>query len=211
VSLRYRVVVELGAVALGATLFLVLVPERPIAVDLGLAFLAAGLVALTAGYTRESVWGTPLHPRADRRRHSTRHLTIGTAGVMLLFAAWRVVHGGPLLTPTLLVTLALFAPWALLQQALFQFYLLGRVRALLAGTPQLVLAGLNGVLFSAVHLPAWDVALVTLIAGSVWSWYYLRDRCLVPIGLSHAVLGATYFYWVRGEDLARRWLEITAR
>ncbi len=197
--------------ALGATLFLVLVPERPISVDLGLAFLAAGLVALTARDTRERVWGTPFEPRADRFRHSTRHLLIGSAGVMLLFAAWPLWHGGPLLTPTLLVTLALFVPWALLQQALFQFYLLGRLRALLAGMPRFVVAALNGVLFSAVHLPEWDLALVTLVAGSVWSWYYLHDRCLVPIGLSHAALGAAYFYWVRGEDLVRRWLEITAR
>jgi hypothetical protein len=40
----------------------------------------------------------------------------------------------------------------------------------------------------------------------VWSWYYLRDRQLLPIAFSHAVLGTTYFYWVRGQDLIREWL-----
>jgi membrane protease YdiL (CAAX protease family) len=69
-----------------------------------------------------------------------------------------------------------------------------------------VVAGVNGVLFGAVHLPEWDLTLVTVVAGSVWSWYYLRDRYLAPIALSHAVLGTTYFYWVRGRDLVQGWL-----
>lgn len=189
-----------------AALFLGLVPERPIVVDVGLALLALGVVALTATATREHVWDPPPLSHAERTHHSTRQLLIGTATVVLLFAAWRLARGGPLLTPTLLAALALFVPWALLQQALFQFYLLGRVRALLAGAPRLVPAAANGLLFGAVHLPDWDLTLVTVLAGGVWSWYYLRDRSLFPIALSHAVLGATYFYWVRGEDLVQRWL-----
>ncbi|HEV8642637.1 MAG TPA: CPBP family intramembrane glutamic endopeptidase [Methylomirabilota bacterium] len=183
-----------------------LVPERPIFVDLGLALLALGLVALTARDTRERVWGAPFLSAADRVRHSTRHLLIGTAAVALLFAAWRIALGGQLLKPTLFAALVAFVPWALLQQALFQFYLLGRVRALLPGSPRLVVASVNGLFFGAVHLPAWDLTLVTIVAGSVWSWYYLRDRSLLPIALSHAVLGATYFYWVHGQDLVQRWL-----
>jgi hypothetical protein len=44
------------------------------------------------------------------------------------------------------------------------------------------------------------------VAGVVWSSFYLRDRFLPPIALSHAVLGTTYFYWVRGQDLLRGWM-----
>jgi membrane protease YdiL (CAAX protease family) len=205
-SIRRRVGFELATLAVLTTLFLVLVPERPISVDLGLALLAVGVVALTARDTREHVWGAPLVPPGERLRHSTRHLLIGTAAVTLFFAASRIVRGGQLLEPTLFMAIVLFVPWALLQQALFQFYLLGRVRALLAGASPVVVAGVNGVLFGAVHLPEWDLTLVTVVAGSVWSWYYLRDRYLAPIALSHAVLGTTYFYWVRGRDLVQGWL-----
>lgn len=207
-SVRRRVALELGTLAVLGTLFLVLVPQRPILVDAGLALLALGLVALTARDTSERVWRPPLEPRADRLRRSAVHLLLGTATVVLLFAAWRILVGGPVLKRTLFVALILFVPWAFLQQALFQFYLLGRLRALLAGAPRLVVAMVNGVLFGAVHLPEWDVTLVTIVGGSAWSWYYLRDRSLVPIALSHAVLGTTYFYWVRGQDLVLAWLGI---
>ena len=36
--------------------------------------------------------------------------------------------------------------------------------------------------------------------------YYLGARRLLPIALSHAVLGTAYFAWVRGEDLLGNWL-----
>jgi hypothetical protein len=70
--------------------------------------LALGLVAVTVRDTREHVWGTPSRPFAEGARHSTRHLLIGTAAVVPLFAAWRVVSGGQLVTPTFVGTLIIF-------------------------------------------------------------------------------------------------------
>jgi membrane protease YdiL (CAAX protease family) len=65
---------------------------------------------------------------------------------------------------------------------------------------------MNGVLFGAVHLPDVELTVLTSVGGAVWSWYYLRDRCLAPIAVSHAVLGTTYYYWIRGDDLLLRWI-----
>jgi membrane protease YdiL (CAAX protease family) len=63
----------------------------------------------------------------------------------------------------------------------------------------------NGALFGAVHLPDLEITALTTVGGAVWSWYYLRDRRLLPIAISHAVLGTTYYFWIRGEDLLLRW------
>ena len=71
------------------------------------------------------------------------------------------------------------------------------------------LAAINGVLFGAVHLPDVELTVLTSVGGAVWSWYYLRDRCLAPIAVSHAVLGTTYYYWIRGDDLLLRWFSAT--
>ncbi len=218
-TVRRRVACELTALALLTPLFLVLLPERSIWLNLGLALLAGGLVLGAARDTRERVWTPPVGRAADRLRHSTRHVLYGTLSVCALFAAAGAFIaydlGGDrgaviarLARPSMLLALVAFVPWALLQQMLFQFYLLGRLRALLPEIHPAGLAGLNGLLFGAVHLPDWDVALLTIVGGSVWSWYYQRDRCLVPIAVSHAMLGTAYFYWVRGEDLVRQWLAV---
>jgi membrane protease YdiL (CAAX protease family) len=75
--------------------------------------------------------------------------------------------------------------------------------------PPPALAVVNGLLFGAVHLPEVEVTVLTMVGGAVWSWYYLRDRCLGPIAFSHAVLGTAYYYWIRGDDLVLRWFSAT--
>jgi membrane protease YdiL (CAAX protease family) len=208
VGVRRRVAFELGILAVLTSSFLMLVPKRPVWVEAGLALFAVALIAATARRTRDEVWGLPATSRRDRRRHSWRHVLIGTLGVALLFAIigrWSG-HAGPLVTATMLAALIPYTLWAALQQVLFQFYLLGRLRALLPELPALAVVAINGLLFGAVHLPGAEVTLLTSVGGAVWSWYYVRDRCLAPIAVSHAVLGTTYYYWVRGEDLFLRWL-----
>ena len=207
-SLRRRVAFELATLAVLTSVYLVAVPRRPMWVDAGLALVGLALVAAAARTTRAEVWGAPGPDGRDRLRHSARHMAIETLAVAVAFAIVARWMGdtGPLFTVTLLATLVPFAVWAAVQQLLFQFYLLGRLRVLLPAFPPIALAGINGVLFGAVHLPDVEVTVLTIVGGAVWSWYYLRDRCLAPIALSHAVLGTTYYYWVRGEDLLLRWL-----
>lgn len=219
--MRRRAALELAGLALAIPLFLLLVPRRPVVVDAGLALLALALVALDAGETRRRFWGEPPEPAATRRRRAWRQVLGATAAVLAVFAAagalgtWWVTGdpgaaAGRLIRPALPLVLVLFLPWAALQQVLFQFYLLGRLRALLPGARPAVVAALGGLLFGLVHLPALDVTAVTVVGGGLWAWFYLRDRLLAPLSVSHALLGATYYTWVRDEDLAARWMATLA-
>jgi hypothetical protein len=208
VSLRRRVALELATLAVLTPVYLLVVPHRPGWLDAGLGFAAVVAVAATARHTREQIWGPPVTERRDRLRHSWRHVLIATSVVALLFAIIGSWTGRPtsLFKPTMLGALVLFMPWAALQQVLFQFYLLGRLRTLVPACAPPTLAAMNGVLFGAVHLPDVELTVLTSVGGAVWSWYYLRDRCLAPIAVSHAVLGTTYYYWIRGDDLLLRWI-----
>jgi membrane protease YdiL (CAAX protease family) len=204
---RRRVALELAVIAVATSGFLILVRQRPVFVDLGLTALALGLIGLGRHETRRRVW--PDVPHEDRRRHADRVLVAATvASLLLLLAAGHILgrQVDAMLPVTFIVTIALFAPWAWLQQALFQFYLLGRLRVLLRDAGDIAIVGTTGALFAAVHAPQWDLVAVTALAGWLWSYYYLRARRLWPIALSHAVLGTAYLSWLRGEDLLRRWL-----
>jgi membrane protease YdiL (CAAX protease family) len=65
----------------------------------------------------------------------------------------------------------------------------------------LLLSVFNGIAYGMVHAPNWDVVLVTILGGIFWSYSYHRDRYVLPIAISHAVLGSTYYYWLTGRDL----------
>jgi hypothetical protein len=98
-----------------------------------------------------------------------------------------------------------YLPWALMQQVLLQFYLLGRLLALFPKQLRLVTMLITGICFGLVHLPDVWTALVTVLAGAVWSFIYYRYRLLLPLAFSHAALGTAFYYGIFGHDLAQEW------
>ena len=101
-TIRRRVAVELATLAVLASTFLTLLPERPVWVDALLGLVAVTLVVATARTTREQIWA-PATARRDPVRHAWRDLLIGTLGVALLFAIigrW-TGRAGPVFTATM--------------------------------------------------------------------------------------------------------------
>jgi membrane protease YdiL (CAAX protease family) len=207
--MRGRAAIELAVLAVLSALYLGLFPERPLPVDAGMALLGGVLVAVGARQTR--AWDAPAMPGRVRFRRSAASMagfTLPALGLLAAASAWSPAAGGwswpetgrALVSPRLAVTLAVFVPWALLQQALLQLYLLGRLRALWPSASPAVTSALAGALFGAVHLPDAQLALLTAVAGAVWTHAYQRDRQLLPVALSHAVLGTAYVAWVRRVD-----------
>jgi len=213
---RRRAAIELLILGLLATGFLALFPRRPISVDLGLAVLASVLVLLNAGYTRTHIWG--LLPRqvegTDWRPGVFVTMTL-TVLVMLVFFLIGVAVGyqgadwpgakARILHPYLPTAVLLYVPWALIQQILFQFYLLGRVCTLCPSLHPLAQSLLNGLVFGVVHTTDIWILLLAALGGTLWSFLYLRYRRLWPLVVSHALIGTTFYYWVYGYDLASRW------
>ena len=206
-AIRHRVVLELGLLATLTAGFLYLFPQRTTAVNIGLALLAMAMILLNRGYTREVIWGCspPEGGLLARRRGSTRATALFTLAVVLLLALIGVRQAGLqiLLTPALLWTLPAYVAWGLLQQYLFQFYLLGRLLILL---PPPVAVGLTGIAYSLVHVHDPITLLVCLPVGVVWTGVYYRYRILVPLGISHGILGTCFYLWVRQRDLLGDWL-----
>ena len=209
-SLRARFLIELGALGAATAVFLAVFPRRPIAVDIVLALVALALLLSTARFTWREVWRLGERTREDLKA-SIRWIAVFTIPAVALFLLFGAVaayreKGGPgiterILNPNLALAVLLYLPWALLQETLFQFYLLGRLKTIFDGRYPFLFCALNAVGYSLVHMPEIPVCIATGLAGVVWSWLYLRYRHLLPIAASHAILGATFYYWAIGKDL----------
>src|SRR5437763_1695399 len=193
--LRTRVFLELSLLGASTAGFLLLFPERPLGVDLGLAFLALDLIGLNAGFTRNVIWGRfPLGSETGRLRRCfviTSGVTAcGIFGMLALGMGMAYAQGGweevfgRIFTWRLFPTIGLYFPWALLQQTLFQFYLLGRLRVALPSKFPLPAIALTGIGYALVHLPDWGMTVVRLLAGIFWSCLYFAFRVLSPLALS---------------------------
>jgi membrane protease YdiL (CAAX protease family) len=222
---RRRIALELAVLALLTGLFLGFQPIRPMALEVGMALVGMGLVGLLARQTSEQLWGVSTSPDFERMRRCATAMILLTLPPVIGFGVYGAVDaavsapegsgfGGVLEAIAtrlfrwhFFVTLLFYVPWALVQQMLFQFYLLARLRALLPYASPLFLACLNGFLYGAMHLPQWPVAIVTMVGGVVWSYSYHRDRYVWPIAVSHAVLASTFYYWACNSDLLGRFLD----
>lgn len=200
--LRRRVRVELATLAALTPLFLLLVPPyMPVYAAAGALF--AGYVLRTRHDTERQIWR---RLRARVGAESGRGLLAGFTGVMLLLCwGWSRWRGVEVHYPHLGLAMLAYLPWAALQQMLFLFYFLGRLRVVLPRFTVPALAGLHGLAFGLVHLPHWPLAGAAGSAAAVWAFAYLRGAPLWAVAGSHAVLGAAFYYMVLGRDLLSAW------
>jgi hypothetical protein len=209
------VILELAAIGAAALVFVATFRVRPPYLDFVLAAAAVALIALSAARSRR-LWAFARSADATGVRGAWWAALYFTAAalVVLAIAALLVARaaGAPALARFgnwhMLAAAALYFPWALLQQYIFQFYWFGRW---LRVVPVPVAVALTALAFAAVHFPRWPVMAVTLIACSAWTLIYYRWRSLVPLAVSHALLGTALHYWVFGNDLLERWLPVLDR
>ncbi|MFH0344937.1 MAG: type II CAAX prenyl endopeptidase Rce1 family protein [Chromatiales bacterium] len=207
-----RVIIELSLLAVLTVVFLLVFPERPMRVEVGLSLFALTLLLLNLRYTKYVIW-KPFPCVWDRRFRLRKALLL--VGAVTGLAVIGLFVGGLLLGGRaegwemaaqrvgnwrVLLAFALFFPWALLQQTLFQFYLLGRLLTLF---PASIAITCTGITYGLVHLPDIGVTLATTVAGIVWTYVYYR--VLSPLAFSHALLGTLFYYWIYGRDLAKEW------
>ncbi len=199
-GLRRRIGAELTALAVLTPLFLYYAPHHlGLYAALALAFFA--IVVINVRNTHEHVWATHPRDRSAGLRRSARVMALVTLPPAAVFFGWCVWSGHEVSYVNLLIAFCLYVPWALLQQAIFQLYLLGRLRVVMPTASPLLIAAMNGAIYGLVHLPARGLMVLTAVAGTIWSYAYLRDRALLPIALSHALLGSTFYYFVDARDL----------
>jgi membrane protease YdiL (CAAX protease family) len=95
-----------------------------------------------------------------------------------------------------------YLPWALIQQTLLEFYLLGRLLALFPRQLSWMAFVITGICFGLVHFPDLITAAVVVVSGTIWSFMYFRYRLLLPLAFSHAMLGTAFYYGLFGQDLS---------
>jgi hypothetical protein len=204
------VMLELAAIGLAAVVFVATFQVRPPYLDFVLAAAAVALIVASAARSRR-LWAVARSVDPQGARGAWQAALVFTAAALVVLALAALLAARSAGAPALerfanwhmLAAAALYFPWALLQQYIFQFYWFGRWLRLV---PAPVAVALTALAFSAVHFPRWPVMAVTLVAGAVWAVIYWRWRVLLPLAVSHALLGTALHYWVFGNDLLERWL-----
>jgi len=198
-SLRRRFRIELLLLLVLTPLFLLVMPHSMgVFAPAALTFLV--YVLIDARFTQPRIWQQRLPKSGDLNKvlQGTALMTLPPFFLMLGLGFY-LEH--PILGPNLLGGFALYLVWALVQQTLFQVYLLGRLHVVFPQLNDKWLATINGSVYALVHLPNLWVTLLTLPLGILWTFLFIRYRKLWPLALSHALLATALYYWVLNRDL----------
>jgi hypothetical protein len=215
-TVRKKVALELGILAVLAAIFLLLFPRRNPCVDVALALFALLCIGATARYTKNIIWAASTPPQSQNPLKESIKVTlwITVPTVLIFFLIGGILayrnSGWPAVTERILdwkmlVVFIAYTGWALIQQTLFQFYLFGRLLVLFPKNQPVWPILITGLGFSLLHLPDVWTSLVTAVAGPIWALIYYRYRRLLPLAVSHAALGTAFYYGICGHDLAQEW------
>lgn len=215
-TVRQKVALELGILTLLVATFLYLFPRRNPWLDIGLATFALLGILATARYTRNVIWAASPPPQAQNSFKDclrvTLWITIPTVLIFFLIGGIVAYHsaGWPAVVERIfdwriLIIFIAYTGWALIQQTLFQFYLLGRLLVVFPKNQPTWPILITGLCFSLVHLPDVWTSLATAAAGPIWTLIYYRYRRLLPLAISHAALGTAFYYGICGHNLAQEW------
>lgn len=152
--------------------------DTPILPALVLGLSGLALVALPAPATRPWHWVGDVAAWRGALRFTLIALVLSLPLVLLRDDTMRLQDPGALLR---------YPAWALLQQWLLMVAITPRMQAALPDPRASALAA--GIVFALLHTPNFGLMLFTLAGGTAWAWLGQRDRALLPLVLSHALLG----------------------
>ena len=133
--------------------------------------------------------------RADNLRPATRRTALVFGVFLMAISAVGLFLGAAHRLPTRLIEPHRFAGYFaffLLQEVGLQSFLMNR---LLAALQKPILAALvAGTLFSLLHWPNPILVPLTFIGGSAFCWLFARERNIIPLTISQAILGSVVWW-----------------
>lgn len=169
-----------------------------------LAFLAFCIAALVHPGSRHD-WSWLGGAAAWR---SAARITLAGLGVLAVLLAVDLLDGdGHSAAAWRAERLPRYLAWAVLQQALLLVAISPRMAQLTPGRGTAALAA--GAVFALLHLPNFTLMVATLLAGAAWSRSGQRHGALLPLALSHWLLGTVLL--VTAPDWLLRSAEIGGR
>lgn len=184
---------DLAALVLGAGSIAWLVVGMAIADRPGTA--ASALLAMATGYMLLSLRDTRTATGRGPAPQAWRAALLPTLALLLAMATLGLVLDQQQ-WPGLRRTLG-YLPFVLLQQLLLLRFLLPRAERLWPRQG----AALAASIFALLHAPNFALMLFSLAAAWFWCALYLRHRRLLPILVSHYLLGLAAVTWLRPEVL----------
>lgn len=98
----------------------------------------------------------------------------------------------------LLIAICIYPIWGFLQQFIVMRFVAVNLQTFNMSKPAIIL--ITALAFGAVHIPVWPLFGATFLIGLPFTALYIKYKNLWPLGITHGVLGAFFYFYVLNED-----------
>ena len=133
---------------------------------------------------------------------------LGIIGIIafLLILSYGIYYRTLSFNENIILILILYPIWGLIQQFLIMSLFAGNLKDLSSKKiHDVTIILVTSVLFSMVHYPSVPLILATFVMALLYTFLFLKERNILPLGIFHGVLGGMFFYAVLQKDL---WFEL---
>ena len=142
--------------------------------------------------------------RIDNIIPTTKLTAILFLPFMIILLLWGFINGFKIPPFTFYVSILFYPLWGVIQQFIFQSFF--HTRLIKLGTAPLSIL-LVAFTFAVVHLPSIKLVFITFIGGLISSFIFLKQPNIIPLGISHGILGAIYYYLILEKDVLKSFLK----
>ncbi|MGB0429715.1 MAG: type II CAAX prenyl endopeptidase Rce1 family protein [Bacteroidia bacterium] len=98
----------------------------------------------------------------------------------------------------LVIAILLYPFWGLLQQFIVMRFVAANLKKF--KLKSIVIIWVTALAFGSVHIPVWPLFAATFIIGLMFTSLYIKYKNLWPLGITHGILGAFFYFYVLNED-----------
>ena len=102
------------------------------------------------------------------------------------------------------ITLGLYLFWGILQQFLLQSMItrnLNEIIKINEKKRKFIIISIMSILFGLLHHGDQKLFNSSIIIGGFWTYFYIIDKNIIPLGIYHAIIATIYYFWVKNENI----------
>ena len=103
-----------------------------------------------------------------------------------------------------MITLTLYLLWGVLQQFLLQSMITRNLNEIIKVNEKIrrfIIILIMGSIFGLLHYGDEKLLKSSIIIGGFWTYFYIIDKNIIPLGIYHAILATIYYFWIKNENI----------
>jgi len=125
----------------------------------------------------------------------------------IYYPSWNIKKS--IINTNFFILLCIYPLWGIVQQFILQSIITKNIYNTLSFENNIniiITCLISGCIFSLLHIHLKQLSIPTFIVGALWSYFYILDNNIIPLGIYHGILATFYYYFILKIDILNKYI-----